>query len=155
MDTTFNHLTKAKIRQLPTGDIYDVTCPSRSVIQMLADKWTMMVIEALSARPMRFGDLRRQVGGVTQKMLTQCLRSLERDGLVLRQVFPTAPPGVEYSLTPLGVSITAITSQMCSWAEDNMQPVLLARRDYDVHLAREEQPLPGITKVRNGRRQAA
>lgn len=155
MDTTFNHLSPSAIRKLRAGDIDDVTCPSRSVIQMLADKWTMLVVEALAPGPKRFGDLRRHVGDVTQKMLTQTLRSLERDGLVSRVVYPSAPPAVEYSLTPLGVSITAITRQMCGWAEDNMKPVLLARRDYDTRMARKVLPLAGVTTVRAGRRQGA
>lgn len=142
MDTTFNHLARGEIETIRAGDIYDVTCPSRSVIQMLADKWTMLVIDTLSRGPLRFGELRRQVGGVTQKMLTQTLRVLERDGLVLREVYPSAPPSVEYSLTALGISITAITEQMCVWAENNMKPVLIARLDYDTRTARAEQPLP-------------
>nr|WP_296181625.1 helix-turn-helix domain-containing protein [Pseudomonas sp. UBA1879] len=96
----------------------------------------------MSRGPLRFGELRRQVGGVTQKMLTQTLRVLERDGLVLREVYPSAPPSVEYSLTALGISITAITEQMCVWAENNMKPVLIARLDYDTRTARAEQPLP-------------
>ena len=140
MDTTFNHLPRSKIGKLRAGDIYDVTCPSRSVIKMLADKWAMLVIESLTSGPMRFGELRRRVGDVTQKMLTQTLRSLERDGLVLRVVYPSAPPSVEYSLTALGVSITAITGEMCRWAEDNMKPVLIARLDYDTRMARNEHP---------------
>jgi DNA-binding HxlR family transcriptional regulator len=140
MDTKFSHLTRAEIGGIRPGDVYDVTCPSRSVIQMLADKWTMLVIDSLSRRPMRFGELRRHVGGVTQKMLTQTLRLLERDGLVLRVVYPSAPPSVEYSLTPLGVSITEITEQMCRWAQDNMKPVLVARLDYDSRMTIEKQP---------------
>jgi DNA-binding HxlR family transcriptional regulator len=118
---------------------------------MLADKWTMLVVEALSSGPMRFGDLRRHIDGVTQKMLTQTLRSLERDGLVLRTVYPTAPPSVEYALTPLGDSITRISRQMCDWAQDNMKPVLLARREYDARIEREAQPVAGKTTVRGGR----
>jgi DNA-binding HxlR family transcriptional regulator len=87
-------------------------------------------------------------------MLTQTLRLLERDGLVLRVVYPSAPPSVEYSLTPLGMSITALTEQMCQWAEDNMKPVLVARFDYDARAARDEQPLPSTTSGRIGRRQS-
>jgi DNA-binding HxlR family transcriptional regulator len=154
MDTTFNHIPRSKIGKLRPGDIYDVTCPSRSVIQMLADKWTLLVIDSLSSGPLRFGELRRKVGAVTQKMLTQTLRLLERDGLVLRVVYPSAPPSVEYSLTPLGMSITALTEQMCQWAEDNMKPVLVARFDYDARAARNEQPLPSTTSGRIGRRQS-
>lgn len=155
MDTTFNHIPRSKIAKLRAGDIYDVTCPSRSVIKMLADKWTVLVVESLSSGPMRFGELRRQVGDVTQKMLTQTLRSLERDGLVLRVVYPSSPPSVEYSLTPLGVSITAITGQMCRWAEDNMKPVLVARLDYDTRVAREEHSQSSATTPRGGRGQVS
>jgi DNA-binding HxlR family transcriptional regulator len=151
MDTTFNHIPRSKIGKLRAGDIYDVTCPSRSVIKMLADKWTMLVVESLSSGPMRFGELRRQVGDVTQKMLTQTLRSLERDGLVLRVVYPSAPPSVEYSLTPLGVSITAITGEMCRWAEDNMKPVLLARLDYDTRVSSAVHPHSSTTTIRSSR----
>lgn len=155
MDTTFNHIPRSKIGKLRAGDIYDVTCPSRSVIKMLADKWTMLVIESLSSGPMRFGELRRQVGDVTQKMLTQTLRSLERDGLVLRVVYPSSPPSVEYSLTQLGVSITAITGQMCRWAEDNMKPVLIARLDYDTRVASEEHPQSSAMTAVIDRRQGS
>lgn len=147
MDTTFNHLARSQIGKLRAGDIYDVTCPSRSVIQMLADKWTLLVVDSLSSGPMRFGELRRHVGGVTQKMLTQTLRLLERDGLVLRVVYPSSPPRVEYSLTPLGISITSVTGQMCQWAEDNMKPVLVARLEYDTRVARDEQPLPNASRI--------
>ncbi len=153
MDTTFNHLSRSTIRKIRAGDIYDVTCPSRSVIQMLADKWTLLIIDSLSSGPMRFGELRRQVGGVTQKMLTQTLRLLERDGLVLRVVYASAPPSVEYSLTPLGQSITAISEQMCRWAQDHMKPVLLARLDYDTRVASEAPPQPGGAAGSRVRRQ--
>ncbi|WP_259639762.1 helix-turn-helix domain-containing protein [Pseudomonas syringae group genomosp. 3] len=127
--------------------------PSRSVIQMLADKWTLLVIDSLSSGPIRSGELRRHVGGVTQKMLTQTLRLLERDGLVLRVVYPSSPPSVEYSLTPLGVSITAVTAQMCQWAEDNMKPVLVARLDYDTRVASDEQATASTTSARSVRRE--
>ncbi|WP_460141084.1 winged helix-turn-helix transcriptional regulator [Pseudomonas sp. S2_E01] len=153
MDTTFNHLSRSQIGKIRAGDIYDVACPSRSVIQMLADKWTILVIDSLSSGPMRFGELRRQVGGVTQKMLTQTLRLLERDGLVLRVVYASAPPSVEYSLTPLGDSITAITEQMCRWAQENMKPVLVARLDYDSRVALEQQPQSGAAVGNRARRQ--
>ena len=155
MDTNVSLISRRRIGTLPPGDIRNTECPSRSVIQMLADKWTILVVESLSPGAMRFGDLRRQVGGVTQKMLTQTLRALERDGLVARVVYPTAPPSVEYSLTPLGVSITAVTAQMCRWAEDNMKPVLVSRLDYDARLADAQVAAPGVTTVRGGRRQGS
>lgn len=151
MHTNFDHIPRARLRKLPPGDVFDANCPSRSVIQMLADKWTMLVIQALSSGPMRFSELRRHINGVTQKMLTQSLRSLERDGLATRTVYATTPPSVEYALSPLGESLTVITGQMCLWAEGHMVQVLVAQRDYDKSAA----PLAGTTTVRSGQRQAA
>jgi len=121
---------------------------------MLAGKQTLLVIDSLSSGPLHFRELRRKVGAVTQKMLRQTLRLLKRDGLVLRVVYPSMPPSVEYSPTPLGVSITALTGQICQWAEDNMKPVLAARFDYAARPARDEQPLPRTTSGRIGRRQS-
>jgi DNA-binding HxlR family transcriptional regulator len=87
-------------------------------------------------------------------MLRQTLRLLERDGLALRVVYPSTPPSTEYSPTPLGVSITALTGQICQWAEDNMKPVLAARFDYAARPARDELPLPSTTSGRIERRQS-
>lgn len=152
VDFNYDAMSRAKLRKLPAGDALNAHCPSRSVIELLADKWTLLVIWSLGPGPMRFGELRRQIEGVTQKMLTQSLRSLERDGLVTRTVYATTPPSVEYALTPLGDSITAVTGQMCRWAELNMGQVMLARRDYDQ--AAEPPAEPGTTTVRSGRRLA-
>ena len=151
MDTTFDHIPRARLHKLPPGNVFDPACPSRSVIQMLADKWTMLVVNALAAGPKRFGELRREISGVTQKMLTQSLRSLERDGLATRTVYATTPPTVEYALTPLGQGLTGITDQMCRWAEANMIEVVIARRGYD-----KVTTVPdGTTRVRAGLKQRA
>jgi DNA-binding HxlR family transcriptional regulator len=114
----------------------------------------LLVIDSLSSGLLHFRELRRKVGAVTQKMLRRTLRLLERDGLVLRVIYPSTPPSAEYSPTPLGVSITALTGQICQWAEDNMKPVLSARLDYAARPARDEQPLPSTTSDRIGRRQS-
>jgi DNA-binding HxlR family transcriptional regulator len=151
MDTTFDHIPKAKLSRLPPGDVFDAACPSRSVIQMLGDKWTILVVQSLVSAPKRFGELRRDIGGITQKMLTQSLRSLERDGLVTRSVYATTPPSVEYALTPLGVGLTGVTDQMCLWAQAHMVEVVLARRGYDKAAGVPD----GTTRVRAGRKQAA
>ncbi|WP_431101212.1 winged helix-turn-helix transcriptional regulator [Roseateles noduli] len=131
MDTTFDHISRNKLPQLPPGDVFDANCPSRTVVEMLANKWTVLVVQSLASGPRRFGEIRRQVEGVTQKMLTQSLRSLERDGLATRTVYATTPPSVEYALTPLGKGLIRITDRMCRWAEANMVEVVLARRSYD------------------------
>ena len=108
------------------------TCPSRQVLGRVADKWTMLVVSALSAQEvLRFSELRRRVEGVTQKVLTQTLRGLERDGLVDRAVYPTVPVTVEYRLTPLGHSLATAVSVIKAWAEENIEEIDRARDRYD------------------------
>lgn len=109
-------------------DVFSAACPSREVLDRIADKWTSLVIFALSEETMRYGALQRRIGGVSQKMLTQTLRSLEDDGLVGRKVYPVVPPMVEYSLTPLGRSLVEPLSAVCEWAERNV-PQLIANRN--------------------------
>ena len=91
-------------------------CPTRQVLGRVADKWTMLVISALSAEDvLRFSELRRRVEGITQKVLTQTLRGLERDGLITRTVYPTVPVTVEYRLTPLGGSLATAVNAIKAW----------------------------------------
>jgi DNA-binding HxlR family transcriptional regulator len=103
---------------------------SRLVVSLLADKWTIPVIHALSRGTMRTGELKRTLAGVSQKMLTQTLRELEAHGLVLRTVFPKVPPHVEYALTPLGESINEPLTTICEWTVANGRKLerVLARR---------------------------
>jgi DNA-binding HxlR family transcriptional regulator len=124
------------------ADAYLAACPSRQILDVLANKWTMLVMGALSGGPLRFGELRRRLDGITQKMLTQTLRTLERDGLVTRTVFPTIPPRVDYAATPLGESVTALMRAVRAWSEDNIDAVLDARDAYDARAAQDVQPLP-------------
>src|SRR5450756_3256423 len=86
---------------------YATRCPTRLVLDRIADKWAVLVLGLLADRPVRFTQLRRQIEGISQKMLSQTLKSLERDGLVLRKVTPTVPVTVEYSITPLGRTLSA------------------------------------------------
>ncbi|MFD8386355.1 winged helix-turn-helix transcriptional regulator [Streptomyces sp. NPDC059679] len=123
------------------ADAYLAACPSRQILDVLANKWTMLVMGALSGGPMRFGELRRRLDGITQKMLTQTLRTLERDGLVTRTVYPTIPPKVEYSATELGESVTALMHAIRAWSEENINAVLDARDAYAARAAREVQPV--------------
>ena len=102
-------------------------CPSRVVLDRIADKWTALIIQVLANGTQRYAELRRTIGGISQKMLTQTLRSLERDGLVLRKVHPVVPPKVEYSLTRLGRTLIDPLNALCRWSERHL-PELQANR---------------------------
>lgn len=102
-------------------------CPSRLVLDRIADKWTALVIQVLARGTMRYAQLQREIGGISQKMLTQTLRSLERDGLVQRTVHPVVPPKVEYALTRLGRTLIEPLQALCKWSEKHL-PELQANR---------------------------
>jgi DNA-binding HxlR family transcriptional regulator len=123
--------------------IYQPGCPAQTVIEVLANKWALFVLAALREQgtPVRFTELRRMLGTVTQKMLTQTLRALERDGLVRRDVYPTVPPRVEYSITPLGVGIGELTNAVGEWAQSHARTILAARADYDERAALAPTPV--------------
>lgn len=117
-----------------TDGRYDVlaeACPTRQVINRIGDRWSLLVLYALEGGTLRFQQLRRVVEGVSQKMLTQTLRQLERDGLVRREVFASVPPHVEYSLTPLGRSLSGRIAGIREWAYVTMPDIEAARRDFD------------------------
>lgn len=106
-------------------------CPIRNVVQSIFGKWSSLLMMALAERPYRFGELRRLVPDISQRMLTQTLRDLQRDGYVHREVFPTKPPSVEYSLTDLGRSMFASLHHILLWAEMNFEAVRAARTRFD------------------------
>jgi DNA-binding HxlR family transcriptional regulator len=112
-------------------DVLAAACPTRQVINSIGDRWSLLVLYALEGGTLRFQQLRRMVDGVSQKMLTQTLRGLERDGLVRREVFASVPPRVEYSLTPLGASLSDIIAAVRTWAYDNMDEIDQARASFD------------------------
>ena len=117
-----------------TDGRYDVlaeACPTRQVVNRIGDRWSLLVLYALEGGTLRFADLRRTVEGVSQKMLTQTLRSLERDGLVTRTVFPTIPPRVDYELTKLGRSLLEPVSGIGLWARQNRAAIQEARLRFD------------------------
>ena len=118
-------------------DAYNERCPTRMVLDRIADKWTVLIVGALEEKTKRFGELRREVGGVSQKMLTQTLRGLERDGVVARTVYASVPPKVEYSLTSLGRTLVRIVEAIREWSEQNIEDVLKARDEYDCRSAPE------------------
>jgi DNA-binding HxlR family transcriptional regulator len=107
--------------------VMEPQCPSRLVLERIADKWTALIIQILSKGTMRYSALQQQIGGISQKMLTQTLRSLERDGLVQRKVYPVVPPRVEYSLTRLGRTLIEPLRALCRWSEKHL-PELQANR---------------------------
>jgi len=106
-------------------------CPSRQLLDTLSDKWVTLVMTALAKGSLRHGELASRIAGVSQKMLTQTLRSLERDGLVTRTVTPSVPVRVDYELTELGESLQGFLYQLKHWAEANMGRVLEARGRHD------------------------
>jgi DNA-binding HxlR family transcriptional regulator len=118
-------------------DVLAAACPTRQVINRIGDRWSLLVLYALDGRTLRFQELRRAVDGVSQKMLTQTLRVLERDGLVSRTIYASVPPKVEYCLTPLGASLSERIAAIRTWAYDHMDHIEAARADFD---ARAAQP---------------
>ena len=113
------------------GNICSVECPSRNVLELLAEKWALLVIFRLRAKPHRTAELRREIGGVSEKMLIQTLRKLERHGLVERHDFNEVPPRVEYTLTELGESLSLPVRQLERWVAQNMMGVLKAKERFD------------------------
>ncbi len=112
-------------------DAYLATCPSRQLLATLSDKWVVLVLIALADGPARYSELRRRIAGVSQKMLTQTLRGLERDGFATRTVTATVPVTVTYEITPLGASLTDVVAHVKCWAENNIASVTAARTSYD------------------------
>jgi DNA-binding HxlR family transcriptional regulator len=124
-------------RQYPL-DLYNPRCPSRQVLDLLANKWTLLLIRLLSQRTYRYRELHRACGGVTQKVLTQTLRELERDGIVQRTVYPVIPPHVEYTLTPLGQTLNGLLDAVCDWVYTHFDEIEAARARYQPDLERIE-----------------
>lgn len=121
------------------GDVYDANCPTRMILDRVGDKWAVLLLGLLSEETMRFNHLRRSIGGISQKMLSQTLKSLERDGLIRRRAIATVPVTVEYSITPLGLTLAKAVDPLRNWAERNMRDVLASQRRYDA----AQRPAPG------------
>ncbi|MEU7870764.1 helix-turn-helix domain-containing protein [Dactylosporangium sp. NPDC049140] len=112
-------------------DAFMAACPTRQVFATIGDKWAGLAVNALATGPMRHGELRTRIAGASQKMLTQTLRTLERDGLVTRTVTPSVPVRVDYELTPLGRTLVPILRALKDWSETHIGEILEARDDYD------------------------
>lgn len=115
----------------PMWDPYDRNCPSRQVLDRVGDRWSVLVVGALTRGPQRFSELAKTVDGVSQKMLTQTLRGLERDGLVTRTIYAQIPPRVEYELTDSGRSLSGPMLALEEWTKANMPRIVTAREAYD------------------------
>jgi DNA-binding HxlR family transcriptional regulator len=111
-------------------NVFKQNCPSRQVFDLIGERWTGLVLLGLHGQCQRFAALRRQIEGISQKMLTQTLRELERDGLITRRAFATVPVTVEYSLTPLGASLCEVIETLRTWAYANAGELQDARRRY-------------------------
>jgi DNA-binding HxlR family transcriptional regulator len=120
------------------------------MLNRIADKWTVLVLGLLENEAKRFSTLQREIGGISQKMLTQTLRGLERDGLVARTVYPEVPPRVEYMITLLGNTLVGLLAALRVWSETHIDEVLQAQRDYDQaeRAASNPEAVPGVRMVR-------
>jgi len=122
---------KARLDEARTQYGAFTNCPVRDVIDVISERWSSLLMMALAEHPHRFGELRRLIPDISQRMLTQTLHELQRDGYVHREVFPTKPPGVEYSLTDLGRSMFEALNVLIEWADENHATVTAARLQFD------------------------
>jgi DNA-binding HxlR family transcriptional regulator len=122
----------SKVGVTGSGHLPSEECPKISqVLARVGEKWSVLIIIMLAERPRRFSELKRAIGGISQRMLTLSLRGLERDGLVKRTVFPVVPPRVEYELTPLGRSLHAPVSALGEWVRNHLADIDVARQAFD------------------------
>ncbi|MFF0593358.1 winged helix-turn-helix transcriptional regulator [Streptomyces antibioticus] len=119
-------------------DAFLKACPTNQLLDRISDKWVSLVVSALAAGPMRYSDLARKIAGVSPKMLTQTLRSLERDGILTRTVTPSVPVRVDYALTALGDNLALLLTAVKDWAETHFDEVHAARERYDAETASDE-----------------
>ncbi|UYK96281.1 winged helix-turn-helix transcriptional regulator [Pantoea stewartii] len=112
------------------------SCPNRIILDQISDKWSLLVILTVSEKPIRFNEIMRSIGGITQKALTQCLRRLERNGIVERCVVATSPIAVEYRMTSLGRSLDKIFHTLLEWTNENIEAIEAAQREYDIQSSR-------------------
>jgi DNA-binding HxlR family transcriptional regulator len=123
----------------------DPECEVRTILDRIADKWSLLVICILADGTHRFSQLRREIDGISQRMLTLTLRQLEREGLVKRTVFPVVPPRVDYELTPLGSTLLDTIQTLVAWAGEHGNEIIDARAAYDARPAADEATAPAIS----------
>ena len=134
-------LAKLQLR----GNLFAEACPSREVLQHVTSRWGVLILVALLGGTHRFSELRRKIGGVSEKMLAQTLQALEGDGFVLRTAYPVVPPHVEYSLTPMGADIAAQVQTLTDWIEHRLPDILTARGASATSPATAPRPQPPET----------
>ncbi|MCA0422467.1 MAG: helix-turn-helix transcriptional regulator [Proteobacteria bacterium] len=113
------------------GNVFNADCPSRAVMEQLSEKWSLLILHLLAEGPQRTSDLRRAIGGVSEKMLIQTLRKLERNGFVERRSYNEVPPRVDYRLTDLGRSLVPVVKAFDHWIEARIVDVIAAQRRFD------------------------
>ncbi|MBH0112933.1 helix-turn-helix transcriptional regulator [Novosphingobium sp. YJ-S2-02] len=128
---TFSIPANREVTTPPAYDVFAAQCPTRQLLDRVADKWSVLILTTLGAQEMRFNALRRHIEGISQKMLSQTLRALERDGLVERSVVASIPVKVSYALTPLGAELLEALRAMIAWAEQRMDDVAKAQARFD------------------------
>ena len=124
----------ASLMRLRMGEVLDRNCPSREVLNHVCSRWGVLVLVVLRDGMHRFSELRRKIGGISEKMLSQTLQSLEHDGFVERKALPVVPPHVEYRLTPLGEDVAAQVDSLASWIEANLPRIMQARQERAVEV---------------------
>ena len=134
----------------PKPNPYAADCPTRMALDRIADKWTVLLLGLLDQSPLRFNQLRRAVEGLSQKMLSQTLKALERDGLVTRTAIATVPVTVEYAITPLGRTLAQALAPLVLWAGEHIGEVLGARARYDLRNATKATNFAPETPMRVG-----
>jgi DNA-binding HxlR family transcriptional regulator len=117
------------------GDVFARDCPTRQLLDRIGDKWSVLILLSLGDGAMRFSTLKRRIDGISQKMLSQALKALERDGLISRAVEPTVPITVSYAVTPLGAELLGTLQSIINWAETRMPIVAAAQHGYDSRAA--------------------
>jgi DNA-binding HxlR family transcriptional regulator len=124
-----NKMDTAKMTtRMRRGELFSVECPSREILKHVTSRWGVLVLVALMEGTHRFSDLRRKVGGVSEKMLAQTLQYLEKDGFVNRVSLPVVPPHVEYTLTPLGEQVGQQVGSLADWIETNLPKIMRAQQ---------------------------
>jgi DNA-binding HxlR family transcriptional regulator len=121
--------------EAPAWNVFDPKCPSRTVLDLIGGRWTVLVIGALADGPLRFGQLERAAGGISAKVLTQTLRALERDGLLTRTIYAEVPPHTEYELTSLGRELIDPLAALRGWAEAHIETIIATRAEADARQA--------------------
>ena len=122
-------MVRKLIRNRPEPEIFTLNCPTQRILDIIGNKWSVIIIYCLAYQTRRYKQLERKIEGISQKVLTQTLRKLEKNGLVKREVYPVVPPQVEYSLTPLGETLIEPLSLLAEWSEQHIDQVLQSRSE--------------------------